>query len=105
MKQWMKVLSIPYSLEISQSFEQVVERTVYATVGGQPHEMDIFAMFFGIREGRNDFRVLHDAIVGTSAVNLHQILGKRYVRPDIEMSDFRVTHLSVRQPYVFTACL
>ena len=86
-------------------FEQVVERTVYATVGGQPHEMDIFAMFFGIREGRNDFRVLHDAIVGTSAVNLHQILVNDTSGPDIEVSDFRVTHLSVRQPNVFTACL
>ena len=46
--------------------------------------MDIFAMFFGIREGRDDFRVLHDAIVGTSTVNLHQILVNDTSGPDIE---------------------
>ncbi len=86
-------------------FEQVIERTVYTTIGGQPHEMDVFAIFFGIREGRNDFRVLHDAVVGTGTVDLHQILVNDTSGPDIEVSDFRVTHLSVRQPDVFAACL
>ena len=78
---------------------------MYATVGGQPHEMDVFAMFFGVREGRNDFSVLHDAVVGTGTVDLHQVLVNDTSGPDIEVPDFRVTHLPIRQPYVFAACL
>ena len=85
--------------------EQVVERTVYTTVGCQTHEVNVLAVFLGIAESRYHFLVLHDAVVSTSTVNLHQVLIYDATCTDVQVTYFRVTHLTVRQTYVFTACL
>src|SRR5690606_17158589 len=63
--------------------KQMIERTMYSTVRSQPHEMNIFAILFGIRKSRNDSRVLHNAIVATSQVNLHQVLINHTTRTDV----------------------
>ena len=86
-------------------FEQMVKRAVYTTIGSQSHEVDIFTIFFGIRESRNDFRILHNAVVGTSSVDFHQILINNTSGTDIEMTYFRVAHLSVGQTYILTTSL
>ena len=78
---------------------------MYATVGGQAHEVDVFTVLLGVREGRDDFLVLQDAAVGTGAVDLHQVLVNDASGADIEVSHFRVTHLSVGQPHVLAAGL
>ena len=75
------------------------------TIGSQSHKVNILTVFFSIRESRNDSRILHNAIVGTCAVNLHQVLIYDTSCTDIEVSDFRVTHLTIRQTNILTACL
>ena len=85
--------------------EEVVQRRVYATVGGQAHEVDVFAVLLGVREGRDNFLVLQDAAVGTGAVDLHQVLVNDASGADIEVSHFGVAHLSVGQAHILTTGL
>ena len=85
--------------------EEVFQRRVYATVGGQTHEVDTFAVLLGVGEGGNDFLVLQDAAVGTGAVDFYQILVNDASGADIEVSHFGVAHLSVGQAHVLTAGL
>ena len=78
---------------------------MYATVGSQSHEMNALSVFFRVRESRNDFGVLQDAVVSTCAVDFHQILINHTSGTNVEVTYFRVTHLSVGQTYVLTTCL
>ena len=75
------------------------------TIGSQSHEVNILTVFFSIRESRNNSRILHNTIVGTCAVNLYQILIYDTSGTDIEVTYFRVPHLTVGQTYILTACL
>ena len=78
---------------------------MYATVRSQPHKVNTLSVFFCIRESRNDFRIFQDAIVSTCTIDFYQILINYASGTDIQVTYFRVTHLSVGQTYVFTACL
>ena len=78
---------------------------MHTAVAGQSHKVDVLATFLGVRESGNDFLVLQDAAVGTSTVNLYQVLIYDTSCADIEVTYFRVTHLSVGQTDILTACL
>ena len=85
-------------------FEEVVERTVYAAVRGQTHQVDVLAVSLRVLVCADDFGVLHDAAVGTSAVDFHKVLIDDATGTDVEVTDLRVTHLSIGQTDVLTAC-
>ena len=85
--------------------EQVVERRVNAAVRSQTHEVDVLAILLRIREGRDDFLILQDTSIGTSAVDLHEVLINDTARTDVQVTYFRVTHLTVGQTYVLAARL
>ena len=85
--------------------EEVIQRRVYAAVGGQTHEVDVLAVLLGIGEGGDDFLVLQDAAVGTGTVDLHQVLVDDAAGTDIEVTHFGVAHLSVGQAHVLAASL
>ena len=85
-------------------FEEVVERTVYAAVRGQTHQVNVLSISLRVLVSADDFRVLHDAAVCTSAVDLHEVLIDDATSTDVEVTDLRVTHLSVGQTDVLTAC-
>ena len=83
----------------------MLERRVYATVGGQSHEVNALALLLGVGESGDDFLVLQDAAVSASAVNLHQVLINDAAGADVEVTYLGVAHLSVGQAYVLAACL
>ena len=62
-------------------------------------------MFLSVRESRNDFGVLKDAVVGTCTIDFHQILINHTSGTNVKVTYFGVTHLSVGQTYVLTTCL
>ena len=82
--------------------EQVGKRGMYATVGGESHQMEFFTGSLGIAVGRNDFRVLHDAVVLAGPVYFHEVLIHHSSGTDIEVSHFRVAHLSVGQSHILS---
>ena len=85
--------------------EQVVERRVYAAVRGQTHEVDVLAMFLGVRESGNNLLVLQDAAVGAGTVDFHEVLINDASGTDVQVAHFGVTHLSVGQTDVLAARL
>ena len=56
---------------------------------------------FDIHNIRNDFFVFKYAIVSTSTIDFNQILINNTACTNIQVSYFRVTHLSIRQTYIF----
>ena len=81
-------------------FQQVVQRGMNATRGSQAHQVQALAIGLGIAVGRLDLRVLQDGIVGTGAVDLHQVLIDDAPGADVQVARLRVSHLSVGQPHV-----
>ena len=84
--------------------EEVVERGVNAAVAGQSHEVDVLAVSLRVLVSADYFGVLQDAAVGTGAVNLNQVLIDDAASADVKVADLRVTHLTIRQTDVLTAC-
>ena len=81
-------------------FEKVVERRVHAAIGGQSHEVQFLAVFLGIGIGTYDFGILEDGTVGAGTVDFYQVLVYDASGTDVEVSHFRVAHLSVGQTNV-----
>ena len=81
-------------------FEKVVERRVHAAIGGQSHEVQFLAVFLGIGIGAYDFGILEDGTVGAGTVDFYQVLVYDASGTDVEVSHFRVAHLSVGQTNV-----
>ena len=84
-------------------FEEVVERGVYAAVGGEAHEVDVLACGLGVLVGADDFGVAEDAAVLTGAVDFHKVLIDDAAGADVEVTHLRVAHLSVGQADVLAA--
>ena len=78
---------------------------MYATVRSQAHEVHVLAVVASIREGRDNLFVLQDRVVGTSLVNLYQVLVNDAAGTDIEVTYLRVTHLTVGQTHIFATGL
>ena len=76
-----------------------------ATIRGEAHEVEALAILFGVAISSYDFLILHDAVIGTCAVDLHEVLVYHTAGTDVEVTYLRVTHLSVGQTYVLTAGL
>src|SRR5574344_140614 len=83
----------------------MVPLRVHSTIRCQSHEMDLFASLFRIRESRNDLRIFHDRTILASTVNLDEVLINYTTCTDIEVTNLRVTHLSVWKTYILTASL
>ena len=77
---------------------------MYAAVAGQAHEVDVLACLLGVLVCADDFRVLQDAAVGTSAVDFHQVLIDDATCTDVEVTHLAIAHLPVGQTDVFAAC-
>ena len=86
-------------------FKKMIERTMYSSIRSQSHKMDILPFFFCIRKSRNNFRIFQNTIICTSSIDLYQILIYDTSRADIKMTDFRISHLSIGQTYIFTGSL
>ncbi len=83
-------------------FVQVFDGAVHSPVRHQAHEVDSLTAVASGGECLHDGRVLPDAVVAAGAVDFDQVLVDHPACSDIEMSYFRVAHLSVRQTHVFT---
>ena len=95
----------PVSLTHLNEFEQVIEAGMHTAVAGQTHQVQFLIILLGIGVGSLHLRILHDGAVLASAVNLHKVLIDDASCTDVEVSNLRVTHLSVGQTYVLTAGL
>ena len=80
--------------------QQVVQRRVDAARGRQAHQVQVLAAGLGIAVRRLDLRILQDAVVGTGAVDLHQVLIHDAPGADVQVARLRVAHLSVGQPHI-----
>ena len=83
--------------------KHVIERTMYPTVRNQSHEMHLFPVLLGIVKRLHDFRILCNGMISTRPVYLHQILVNYPSGPNIQVSDFGIPHLTVRQPHILPA--
>ena len=83
-------------------FLQMFYGTMDASIGQQSHKMHLFVIVAGVCESLYDFRILHDAVITASLIDAHQILVHNASCPYIQVTDFRISHLSVRQTYIFT---
>ena len=86
-------------------FEEVLQRTVYTAIGAETHDMQFFALRLCSLVSGYDLRILHDRVVTNRTVDLHEVLINDATGTDIEVSYFRVTHLSVGQTYILSAGL
>ena len=78
---------------------------MHATVGGQSHQVELFALLLGVAISGLHLRVLHDRAVLAGAVDFHKVLINNASGTYIEVSHFRVAHLSVGKTHVFAAGL
>ncbi len=90
------IFNTVYLGDIGQ-FEQVVERRVHAAVRNQTHQVHVHAVLLRIFEGGDDLRIFQNGAVGTSTVDLHQILIDHAAGADIEVTHLRVAHLALGQ--------
>ena len=67
--------------------------------------MQSFACLLGIAVSGLDTWILKDRTVLAGAVNLHQILINHTSGTDVQVTYLRISHLSVRQPYILTGSL
>ena len=84
-------------------FEEVVQRRVHATCGGQAHQMHFLSRFLRVAVSSNNLRVLEDAVVAAGDVDFHEVLIDHASCADVEVPDLGVAHLSVGQAYALTA--
>ena len=85
--------------------QKVIQRRVDATGGSESHQVKALASGLGIAESRFNFRVFQDRAVGNGAVNLHQILVNHAPGAYVEVSCFRITHLTVGQAHILSGSL
>jgi hypothetical protein len=78
---------------------------VHTTIRGEAHEVEVLAILLGIAVGSYDLLILHDAVIGTSAVDFHEVLIYYAAGTDVEVAYLRVSHLSVGETYILTASL
>ena len=76
---------------------------MHAAGRGESHKMESLAVLFGVVVGADDFGIFEDRAVGTGTIDFHKVLIDDASGTDVEVSHFRVTHLSVGQTNVFTA--
>ena len=81
----------------------MVQGRVYAAGGGESHEVEFFAVLFGVGVGSDDFGVREDGAVGAGAVDFDEVLIDDASGTDVEVTDFRVSHLTVGESDVFAA--
>ena len=67
--------------------------------------MQLLIVLLGIGVGSFHLRILYYRVVLAGTVDFHQVLIYDASGTDIEVTDLRVTHLSVGQTYVLTAGL
>ena len=91
----------PVLLSYFHELEQVVERRVYAAVRCKSHEVKALAVLLGVAVCSLDARVFHDRAVLAGTVDFHKVLIYHSTCSDVEVSHFRVTHLSIGQTHVF----
>ena len=78
---------------------------MHTTGAGESHEVDSLACALRIGERTHDFGIFEDALVGDRAVDFHEVLVEHATGADVEVSHFRVTHLSVGQSHILTTRL
>ena len=85
--------------------KDVVKRRVHTTSRSQAHEVNVLAVFLGIRECALHLRIVVYSSFLYRFVNLHKVLIKNAAGTNILVSHLRVTHLSVRQTNIFATGL
>ena len=78
------------------------QRAVYSTIRYQAHKMYLFFIVTGISKSLHDLGILHNRIIPACFVDPYQILIHHPSGTDIQMADFRITHLAIRQTDIFS---
>ena len=83
--------------------KKVIQGTVHAPIGYQTHEMHLLPVLASVSERFHDLRILSYRMVTASPVDFHQVLIDNPSRTDIQMPHLGISHLPVRQTYIFSA--
>lgn len=78
---------------------------MYASGAGETHKVQRVSCLLCVGIGIFDFRVVHNGAIGDGAVDFYQILINDASGADVEVTNFAVTHLSVRKSDVFARSL
>ena len=78
-----------------RQFKQVLERAMHSAVRDKPHKVNLLVVFFRITVSTFDFRIFQDCILAASDIDFYQILINDTSCADIQVTYFRVSHLSV----------
>ena len=78
---------------------------VYASGGGEPHQVELPAGLFHVVVCCLYLLVFQKFVVAARHVDLHQVLVDDPSCTQVEVSYFGVTHLPFRKTYRLTACL
>ena len=73
---------------------------MYATGGGEAHEVELLAVVTGIAVSLHNLRVLEDVAALAGLVDLYEVLIDNASGTDVEVSHLGVTHLTVRKTNV-----
>ena len=83
----------------------MVKGAVDAAVGGEAHQVELLSALFHRIVCRLDFLVLKEFVLTAGNVDLDKILVNYAAGAKVHMTNLTVTHLAVRETYVFTAGL
>src|SRR5699024_7774066 len=90
------------SLRQVAQLEKVLQRTVDAAVGNEPHEMYPCPLAARVRECSLDFGILRYGTVRYRTVYLHEVLIDYPAGSDVEMSHLGIAHLSFRKSHILS---
>ena len=83
----------------------MVQGAVNAAVGGKAHEVELLAAFFHILEGGLYLLVFKEFVLTACNIYLYKVLVYHAAGAKVHVADLGVTHLAVREAYIFAAGL
>ena len=71
---------------------------MHTTVRGEAHEVEVLAVLLGVAVGSHNLLVLEDAVVGTGAVDLHEVLVYYAAGTDVEVPHLGTENILTPEP-------
>ena len=74
-------------------------------MAAESHKVEFASVFLNVFESRCDFLILEQFVLFAGHIDLYEVLVDGSTCAEVHMSHFGVSHLSVREAYVFSASL
>src|SRR5436190_9524125 len=94
------ILNVLLFGSIAQGFK-MIDVGVHAAIRNQTHEMNFFIVLFCIFKCTENNRMAMKRTVADGKINFYQILVNYSAGADVEMADFGIAHLTIRQANIF----